>query len=314
MLDLPARPTFLDVNDRALSAADIALLLTKPSIRGLTFTGCDIGDDAVRALCALPKLERLWLDGSAITDAVLPDIARVPALNWLVLDNTGIGGTGLAALSGHARLRHLSLRNTPVDDACVRHIVGIASLSYLDVKGSAMTRAGLLALAAHPTLKLCADDTRPDGLDQEFVREQRRLASRTPPGFVAGAGEEAAALGVLHGFWDAISAWETELALDSQKTPHLNDWRQPACAAIFHQFCTPKDRKFGRPNALSFSTPPEYRQHAIIAVEWLSARKLCVYTSNRAHAQCRFLLVKKGSTWLLDHVQNLFDGWTTGYL
>ncbi len=314
MLEIPARPRFLDIHDHALSAADIALLLSKPSIRGLTFTGCGIGDDAVRALCALPKLERLWLDGSAITDAVLPDIARVPALNWLVLDNTGIGDAGVAALSGHARLHHLSLRGTEVGDACAPHIVSLACLSHLDVTGSAVTRDGVLALAAHPTLTLSSDDTHPAGLDGEFVREQRRLASRTPPGFLPGAGEEAAALAVLHGFWDAISAWETELARDSQPTEPLNDWRQADCAAIFDQFCTPKDRKFGRPNALSFSTPPEYQQHSIIDVEWLSARKVCVYTIHRGHLQRRFVLMKKGSTWLLDHMQNLFDGWTTGYL
>lgn len=86
MLALPARPAFLDFDKRAFSAAEIAFLLSKPSIRGLTFSGCDLGDAAVRTLCALPKLERLWLDGSAVTDAVLPDIARIPALNWLVLN------------------------------------------------------------------------------------------------------------------------------------------------------------------------------------------------------------------------------------
>lgn len=314
MLDLPARPTFLDINDRALSAADIALLLTKPSIRGLTFTGCGIGNDAVRALCALPKLERLWLDGSAITDAVLPDIARVPALNWLVLDNTGISDTGVAALSGHARLRHLSLRGTQVGDACVPHIVGLASLSYLDVTGSAVTRAGLLALAAHPTVKLCADDTRPAGLDQEFLREQRRLASRTPPGFKPGAGEQAAVLAVLQGFWDGISAWETQLALDQGVDRHLSDWRPALRAAVFAQFCTPRHSASGQAEAGSFGIPPTYEQHSIIDIEWLSARKVCVYTIDRGHLQSRFVLMKKGSTWLLDHMQNLFDGWKTGYL
>ncbi|HEX8614186.1 MAG TPA: NTF2 fold immunity protein [Telluria sp.] len=314
MLDIPARPAFLDFTERAFSAEDIAFLLTKPSIRGLTFTGCAIGDEKVRALCALPKLERLWLAGSAVTDAVLPDIARVPALNWLVLDNTGISGTGLGALASHARLRHLSLRHTLADDASVEHIVRIASLSYVDLQGSAITREGLLALAAHPTVKLCADDTRAPALDDEFVRAQRRLASRTPPGFVPAAGEEQAALAVLHGFWDGITAWETQLALDDEAGQGLGDWRRADRAAIFDKFCTPRHGTSERADAASFGIPPTYAQHAIIDVEWLSARKMCVYTTHHEHGQCRFVLMKKGSTWLLDHMQNLFDGWKTGCL
>ncbi|NHZ41168.1 NTF2 fold immunity protein [Massilia aquatica] len=314
MLELPARPRFLDIHDRALGAADIALLLSKPSIRGLTFTGCGIGDDAVRALCALPKLERLWLGGSAISDAVLPDIARVRALNWLVLDNTGISDAGVAALSGHARLHHLSLRSTQVGDASVPHIVGLASLSYLDVTGSAVTRDGVLALAAHPTLTLHSDDIHPAGLDGDFVREQRRLASRTPPGFMPGAGEQAAALAALQGFWDGISAWETQLALDQSVDRHLSDWRPALRAAVFAQFCTPRHSASGQAEAGSFGIPPTYEQHSIIDVEWLSARKVCVYTIHLGHLQSRFVLMKKGSTWLLDHMQNLFDGWKNGYL
>lgn len=314
MQGIPARPAFLEFSERAFSADDIAFFLTKPSLRGLTFTNCDLGDEAVRALCALPKLERLWLAGSAVTDAVLPDIARIPALDWLVLDSTAISGAGLAALAGHPRLRHVSLRHTLAGDACVPHLVRIAPLSYVDLQGSAITHDGLLALAAHPTLKLCTDDTRPPELDDAFVREQRRLASRTPPGFVSGAGEQAAALAVLHGFWNGINAWETQLALDQAADPARIDWRQPVRAAIFAQFCTPTGKNAARADAHSFSMPPEYAQHSIIDVEWLSARKLCVYTSNGRHGQCRFVLVKKGSAWLLDHMQNLFDGWKTGYL
>ncbi|WP_167226759.1 NTF2 fold immunity protein [Massilia rubra] len=314
MLDLPVRPTFLDFHERAFSADDIAFLLTKPSIRGLTFTGCAIGDEEIGALCALPRLERLWLAGSAVTDAVLPAIARVPALNWLVLDNTGITGAGLAALAGHVTLRNLSLRNTRADDACVPYIARIAPLSNVDLAGSAITRDGLLALAAHPAVGLCADDALAPGLAEEFVREQRRLASRTPPGFVAGAGEETAALAALRGFWDGISAWETQLALDKATDPLFTDWRQPVRSAIFAQYCTPRHSTSGQAVASSFGMPPTYARHSVIDVEWLTARKVCVYTTHHAHLQCRFVLMKKGNTWLLDHMQNLFDGWKKGYL
>ncbi|WP_167091758.1 NTF2 fold immunity protein [Massilia frigida] len=314
MLDVPARPRFLDFKERSFSAEDIAFLLSKPSIRGLTFTGCAIGDDAVQALCALPKLERLWLAASAVTDAVLPAIARIPALNWLVLDHTGITGTGLAAFAGHAKLRHLSLRCTKADDACVRHIAAIPRLSHVDLQGSALTPDGMLALAIHPTVRPGIGKAFGPDLADAFLREQRRLASRTPPGFVPAAGEAQALLDVLQGFWEAISAWETQLALDLKETPDTEEWRQPACAAIFDRFCTPKERTFGRPHALSFSSPPEYQRHTLLDVEWLSARKACVYTRDHCGKQSRFLLLKKGSAWRLDHKQQLFDGWTTAYL
>ncbi|MDQ1924424.1 NTF2 fold immunity protein [Massilia pseudoviolaceinigra] len=314
MLDVPAHPRFLDFKDQSFSGDDIAFLLTKPSIRGLTFAGCDIGDEAVRALCALPRLERLWLGASAVTDAVLSDIARVPALNWLVLDHTGITGAGLAAFAGHAALRTLSLRHTRANDACMQHIARIPQLSHVALHGSAVTPEGILALATHPTVRPGIDDAFEPALADAFLREQRRLASRTPPGFVPAAGEERAVLDVLHGFWEAISAWETQLALDHKETPGVEDWREPACSAIFDRFCTPKGRTFGRPNALSFSTPPEYQGQTMLDVEWLSARKVCVYARDRHGKQSRFLLLKKGSAWLLDHKQQLFDGWTRAYL
>lgn len=314
MLDMPARPRFLAFENRSFSDDEIASLLARPSIRGLTFTDCAIGDAAVRALCALPRLERLWLSGSAVTDAVMPDIARVPLLDWLVLDHTGIGNAGVAALAGHARLQHLSLRHTEAGDACVPHIVSIARLAFLDAKASAITRGGLLALAAHPTLTLCADDSRPPELEDAFLREQRRLASRTPAGFVPGAGEQAAALAALHGFWDGISAWETRLALDQAADPHFSDWRPAQRRAVFARFCTQKHSTSGQADTGSFGIPPTYAQQRIIDVEWLSARKLCVYTVHNQYLQSRFVLVKTGGVWLLDHMQNLFEGWKTGYL
>jgi hypothetical protein len=323
MRDIPARPAFLTFENRSFSAAEIDFLLARPSIRGLSFSNCTIGDEAVRALCALPRLERLWLAGSGVSDAVLPCIARVASLNWLVLDDTGITGAGLAALSGHPRLRHLSLRRTKVGDADVPHMVGMAGLSHLELNGSAVTPEGLLALAAHPTLKLCADESRSPALGQAFMREQRRLARRTPPGLLPGAGEEAAALAVLHGFWDGIGAWETELAADQAAGQLRDDWRQPARAAVFAQYCTSKHStpkhstpKHGTagPGGGSFSVPPTYAQQRIVDLEWLSARKLCVYTLDHLDQQCRFVLMKKGSAWLLDHMQNLFDGWKTGTL
>nr|WP_229509480.1 NTF2 fold immunity protein [Massilia sp. CCM 8734] len=109
-------------------------------------------------------------------------------------------------------------------------------------------------------------------------------------------------------------AGEEGAALDKATGPLFTGWRQPVRSAIFAQYCTPRHSTSGQAVASGFGMPLTYARHSVIDVEWLTARKVCVYAIDHAHLQCRFVLMKKGNTCLLDHMQNLFDGWKKGYL
>lgn len=84
----------------------------------------DVGDAAVRALPALPGLERLHLEGSAVTDAAAPLIVeRAPGLRYLNLHSTGLTGAAAAPLGGLRELRRLVLFGTDVDGAAADALV-----------------------------------------------------------------------------------------------------------------------------------------------------------------------------------------------
>ena len=106
-----------------------------------------------------------------------------------------------------------------------------------------------------------------------------------------------------------MSEWESKLALRQASDSLDSDWSQQECIAIFERFCSAKDRKYGRPNVLSFQTPPEYGQQRTLRIEWLSASKVCVYTLAPLCRQDRFIMLKKAGAWRIDHRQSLLGGW-----
>jgi hypothetical protein len=289
-------------------------LLTRRPIVCLNFTNCRIGDEQVRALCSLPKLEQLWLEGCDVSDAVLPSVAKIPKLKRLNLDHTRVNGSGLHAFAGNTVLESLSLRGTDIDDAALAHILQIKGLSHLGLEETHVTRQGVLTLAALPLLHLGGAEPRFAAMQDDFIVEQRRLADATDPAFVPDAVEVAAISAALQGFMQAMAAWEAKLASQSSPGKGTEEWNEAECRAIFDQFCTVKEREFSRSNALSYQTTSEYSQYRVLNTEWLSATKVNVYAVDPDYRQCRFMLVKKAGRWLVDHKQSLFTGWQTSYL
>jgi hypothetical protein len=187
-------------------------------------------------------------------------------------------------------------------------------LSLLLAKHTAMTKSGLMALAANPILKVNAGDQFPPDVMTEFEVVQRRSTRCASKTVTPSDADAQAARSVLLGFFAAISQWERDVAQSTAPGSGETDWRIERCRAIFAEFCTPKDRKYGRPNALHCSIPPDYETLQLLDVEWPTLRKVLFYTKDRNGFQHRFLVVKQRDRWLVDHKETLLDGWSRAYL
>jgi hypothetical protein len=312
-LALGRHPRFVDFDGGSFTAEHLRQLAASPSIVRLDFKNCDVGDDDVRAICGLPKLQSLWLEGTRVTDAALPAIARLPKLDWLILDRTRITGTGFASFAGHKRLRTLYLANTRVTDETMPLVAAMPSLSAVILRRTKVTRVGLMALAAHPTLAVTAEDLFSEADMAEFELAQRRHANRTKPSFERVPADAEAATAVLQAFFTAMLAWEREMDESDPSTDEAMERHKAACRRIFDKYCTPKDRKYGRPNALWSDS--EYAKLELLDTEWLTPRKVFFYAKGGAlDAQYRFLVVKRGAQWLVDHKEVRGDGWEREYL
>ena len=83
-------------------------------------------------LAGLTRLRRVDLEGSAIGDGGLRQIAKLPGLVVLNLSGTKITDAGLAALENR-NLSRLLIHNTAVTDAGMEHILKMKRIDWLDV-------------------------------------------------------------------------------------------------------------------------------------------------------------------------------------
>ncbi len=107
-----------------------------------------------------PWTVELSLARSAVTDAVLTELARFPRLVRLDLRATRVSGAGVRALGPDSGLLELNLAQTKVTDAAVDALLGLRELRTLELWGAGLTPAGLARLraAARPELRVNAGD------------------------------------------------------------------------------------------------------------------------------------------------------------
>lgn len=98
---------------------------------------------ALAHLIGLPRLQRLSLRGTEITDADLAALEDLTVLQQLDLTGTKITNQGLIHLRALTKLSVLGLRSTRCTDGGLRLLDGMAELTVLDVNGTQITRAGL---------------------------------------------------------------------------------------------------------------------------------------------------------------------------
>jgi len=124
------------------------LLAGAPDLRLLDLFNTPTGDSALAALSGtLPRLARLNLAGSLVTDGGLAHLRGLPALEILHLGWTDIGDEGLAAIAALPNLKTLVLHGTRVTDAGMAALARSAALEALDLQETAVSDAGVRALA-----------------------------------------------------------------------------------------------------------------------------------------------------------------------
>ena len=120
------------------------------------------------------------------------------------------------------------------------------------------------------------------------------------------------AASVLHHFILAMHAWELDAAnnhikrIDGQKE---HDWGKihEEMAAIFAQYCTPRERPYGR-NGGSFSSPPAYQpEEQLLEVITISKQKKELITKGKQH-EYAYVAILKNNEWRLDSKRQRLKG------
>lgn len=108
---------------------------------------------------------------------------------------------------------------------------------------------------------------------------------------------------IVKGFIAAMNQWEKEcdrIAKKHPNTPVVGRFNVDAMQTIFDEFCTTKERKYGRHG--SYQIPPEYdpRQEKVIEVRKCNRSRIEVNTQ-AADRKYTYVLLKKKGVWLIDN-------------
>lgn len=108
----------------------------------------------LKLMPSLPGLRRLDLDGIALTEAEVAELAHLTNLQELFLNDTGIGDADLARLRGLSNLRLLHLGGCPISDDALAHLDSFTRLESLYLSATAIRGHGLKHLSQLPRLRL----------------------------------------------------------------------------------------------------------------------------------------------------------------
>ena len=142
--------SFARVPAGKLVAADLAKLRALPKLEEIVFGGNAGTDEGVAEIAkAVPRLRRLWLFRSGVTDAAFPHVATLGELESLHLAGARISASALVEVARLKKLRVLEIDDTDVGDAGLEAIRGMPALtevSYKDMRG--VGARGMTALAS----------------------------------------------------------------------------------------------------------------------------------------------------------------------
>ncbi len=168
---------------KAVAALENAKMLVMPVAREQNLievnaiNASSLTDPQIKLLTPLaPQIVWLKLGETKITDASMPEIARLKNLNKLHLEYTQIGDAGLANLKGLAYLEYLNLIGTKVTDAGLQNLAAMKALKNVFVWKSAVTVEGIEKLKKiRPDLNIVT------GLDEATVAEFLKAGQPATP-------------------------------------------------------------------------------------------------------------------------------------
>ena len=79
--------------------------------------------------------------------------------------------------------------------------------------------------------------------------------------------------------------------------------RKTECIKIFNEYCTNKERKYGRPTTISYGYEYNPQSESVVTVEINSKSKATIYTEtadNGFPSKYQYGVIKKSGKWLLD--------------
>jgi len=104
-----ARIVSVDLQNRALTPADVDDLIQYPKLIDLSVASDKLDSGVLTAITRLKPLKMLYLQSTDITDDGLARLAELPNLAYLNLANTPVTSAGLAILSKFKALRRVDL-------------------------------------------------------------------------------------------------------------------------------------------------------------------------------------------------------------
>jgi internalin A len=127
---------------------------TAGEVVAVNLRGSWIADSDVRELAGLPRLERIDLSFTRITDQAILNLKGARNLVELNLRfDERVGDEGQAAIKEWKRLKRLTLRGTRIADNTVAAAASLPELEALDISFTDALDSGIDALATAPKLK-----------------------------------------------------------------------------------------------------------------------------------------------------------------
>ena len=120
-----------------------------PHLKSLDISGCkNLRDDAIGALVEIPRLVKLNLYDTPISDAGAGQLAAMKNLKWLNLDKTQITDRSLQSIAALQKLEFLHLGSTNISDAAVPELSKLGKLKTLIITRTDVSPAGVDSLAS----------------------------------------------------------------------------------------------------------------------------------------------------------------------
>ena len=121
-----------------ISGLDLTILSQLPSLQELDLSGCTVSSNALAAIGSLTHLERLILDGCALTD--ISAFSQLTKLKELNLSNNSLNDVGVISLM--PQLETLCLANNPLSS--IAAVSACNKLSFLDISSCSISSLGSL--------------------------------------------------------------------------------------------------------------------------------------------------------------------------
>lgn len=121
-----------------ISGMDFTILSQLPSLQELNLSGCTLSSNALSAIGGLVELEKLVLDGCALTD--ISAFSQLSKLKELSLSSNSL--EDIAPVSLMTKLESLDVSNNPLTS--IAAVSACNKLKYLDISGCSVSSLGSL--------------------------------------------------------------------------------------------------------------------------------------------------------------------------